>query len=251
MSTVRTMFETGTDVRDPRRAVEKYYGKYPGLVFQNTSPDGEAHRGDLVVDVPGILEETPDGSGQRPIRVVARPCFLPGFFFIPEVGAQVWVEFVAGDINHPIWTGVWYPEDAAPQTTEGEGPTEFQKVIRTASGHVIQVEDTNGHEAIVIRHKTGSTVEMDRDGRITITDTGNDTSIVSNKISLGTRGGAKEKLVLGDTLKSKLEELIDIATRHVHPTGVGPSGPPATEAASLTTLRTSLLQILSQQNTTD
>jgi len=167
------------------------------------------------------------------------------------VGGQVWVEFIAGDINQPLWTGVWYPTKAVPQTAEGQGPTQFQKIIRTASGHVMELDDSEGKEKIVISHKSGSTVEIDKDGKITITDTGNDTSIVSRKISLGTQGGAKEKLVLGDTLKSKLEELIDIVTRHIHPTGVGPSGPPATEATALTALRTALLQILSQQNTTD
>lgn len=76
-------------------------------------------------------------------------------------------------------------------------------------------------------------------------------SIVSKKISLGTQGGASEPLVLGDTLVSKLNDLIQIIARHYHPTGVGPSGQPVTEAASLETLSASLQQILSTRNTTD
>lgn len=184
MSTVRTMFETGTGTRDPRRTVDKYYGKYPGLVYDNTPPDSEAHRGELVVDVPGILEETPDGSGQRPIQVVARPCFPSGFFFIPEAGAQVWVEFVAGDINFPIWTGAWYPEGAVPQTADGEGPTEFQKVIRTASGQVIQLDDSDGAEKIVITDETnGNTITMNADG-VTIEDANNVVTMDSNGVKL-------------------------------------------------------------------
>jgi len=163
------MFETGTDAREQRQRVEKYYGKYPGLVLENTPPEDASHRGELLVEVPGILEEAPDGEGQRPIQVLARPCFLPGFFFVPEVGVQVWVEFVAGDINSPLWTGVWYPTDAVPQTEDGEGPTEFQKVIRTASGHVVHLDDTEGEEKIVIRHKTDTTcISIDQDGHILI-----------------------------------------------------------------------------------
>lgn len=232
-------------------AAPKYYGKYPGVVLDNVPPPSGAHRGELLVEVHGILEETPDGKSQRPIQVRAKPCFLPGFFIIPEVEDNVWVEFGAGDINNPIWTGVWYPLDKTPQTVDAQAPAQQQKVIRTASGQVIQLDDGDNQESIIIQHKSGSTVEIAADGKITITDKGNDMSIVSQKINLGTQGGAQEPLVLGDTLKSTLEELIQIVTRHVHPTGVGPSGPPATEAVSLNKLLASLPQILSQKNTTD
>jgi hypothetical protein len=240
------------------RAAERFYGKYPGTVLSNEAQDGAAHRGELRVQVSGILEENPDGSGQRPIEVVAKPSFLPGYFFIPEANAKVWVEFIAGEINCPIWTGVWYPQDATPQTVDDAAPTEFQKIIRTASGHVVQLDDTDREWKIVVRHKSGSAIEIDKDGKITITDTGDDTAIVSNKISLGTQGGAAEPLVLGDTLKTKLEDLIGTLSTHVkshvHPTGVGPSGPAATgvaDSVALDLVKSQLSQILSQQNTTD
>jgi hypothetical protein len=162
------MFETSTDGRDARRSSQKYYGKYPGVVIENTPPEDATHRGELLVQVPGILEETEDGSGQQPIQVVAKPCFHPGFFFVPEAEAQVWVEFVAGDINDPIWTGVWYPTDASPQTADEEAPTEFQKIIRTASGHVIQLDDTDGEEKIIVWHKQASFISIDKDGHVLI-----------------------------------------------------------------------------------
>jgi len=152
--------------------VEKYFGKYPGLVLSNTVPEDVSdygdHRGELQVEVPGILEETPDGEGRRPIQVRAKPCFHPGFFFIPEIGGQVWVEFVAGDINTPVWTGVWYPKDASPKTADDAAPDETRKVIRTASGHVVQIDDTEDEEQILIHHKQASFVKIDKDGHITI-----------------------------------------------------------------------------------
>lgn len=162
------MFEAGTDIRERRGEATKYYGKYPGLVLENTPPEEASHRGELVVEIPGILEENPDGEGQRPMQVTARPCFHPGFFFLPQPNAQVWVEFVAGDINCPIWTGVWYPTDAPPQTVADEGPTEFQKIIRSASGHVVQLDDTENEEKIVIKHKLGTSLTIDHEGHMTI-----------------------------------------------------------------------------------
>ena len=99
---------------------EKYYGKYPGLVLDNKPPAGQAHVGELLVEVSGILEEASGGSGEQAMQVWAKPCFVPGFFFIPEVGAQVWVEFAAGDINQPLWTGVWYPTGACLRQPTGK-----------------------------------------------------------------------------------------------------------------------------------
>jgi hypothetical protein len=174
----------GIDAQESRGEAEKYYGKYPGLVLENTPPEDAAHRGALLVEVPGILEETPDGADQRPIQVLAKPCFLPGFFFVPEVGAQVWVEFVAGNVNSAVWTGVWYPADAAPQTTDGEGPTEFQKVIRTASGQVIQLDDSDEAQKLVVTDETnGNTITLDADG-VRLEDANNAVTMDSNGVRI-------------------------------------------------------------------
>lgn len=153
---------------------KQYFGKYSGevLPFDADLPDESALRGDIRVRVPGILEE--DATGQpQPLAVVAKPSFLPGFFYIPEPGDKVWVEFVAGDIDHPIWTGVWYPDDASPETVAGERPTRFQKVIRTASGHVVQLDDTEGDESVSLLHKGGAEIKVDKEGSILIKNQNN------------------------------------------------------------------------------
>jgi hypothetical protein len=169
------MFEDNSENLQRGDTAQRYFGKYPGLVLGNTVPEDDDdygdHRGELLVEVPGILEETPDGEGQQPIQVRAKPCFHPGFFVIPEENAQIWIEFVAGDINSPVWTGVWYPQDSAPQTVDDAAPTEFQKVIRTASGHVVQLDDTEDEEKVVIKHKQGSLINIDKEGHILIEHT--------------------------------------------------------------------------------
>jgi hypothetical protein len=144
-----------------------YFGKYTGEVLSHDEdlPNENALRGEIRVKVPGILEEDDTGAA-RPMQVTAKPCFLPGFFYIPEVGQKVWVEFVAGDIDYPIWTGMWYPDDQSPGTIKADRPTRFQKVIRAASGHVVQLDDTAGAEAITILHKGGATFTIDKDGSV-------------------------------------------------------------------------------------
>lgn len=159
------LFEAERETRETQTGPRRYHGRYAGLVIDNEAQEGSAHRGQLRVRVPGILEESPEGGPDRPIEVLAAPAFPPGFFFLPERETQVWVEFVAGDINFPLWSGVWYPADAPPTTSEGEAPTEKQKLIRTAAGHVIQLDDTRDAEKIVIKDgKSGNLITLDADG---------------------------------------------------------------------------------------
>ncbi len=166
------MFEDSGNEGPSGDGVEKYLGKYPGRVLLNTVPEGDSeygeHRGEVQVEVSGILEETPGGEGRRLIQVWAKPSFAPGTFLIPEQGQQVWVEFVAGDINTPVWSGVWYPGDAAPLTVDDAAPTETHKLIRTAAGHVVEIDDTEGEEKILIHHKQASYIKIDKDGHITV-----------------------------------------------------------------------------------
>ncbi len=144
----------------------RFFGKYPALVLDRDPDAAGHHRGELLVQVPGILEEEPGGTGgQRPIEVVAKPCFAPGFFHVPAEGRQVWVEFAAGDINAPIWSGVWYPEDGTPESVEGDRPGEDHTVIRTPGGQVVQLEDGEGGERLILRDEVNDNrVTLDHDG---------------------------------------------------------------------------------------
>jgi uncharacterized protein involved in type VI secretion and phage assembly len=79
--------------------VERYYGKYRGVVVDSVDP---LQIGRIRAQVPAVLGET--------ISVWAMPC-LPaagiqsGFFILPQVGSQVWVEFEGGNADFPVWTG--------------------------------------------------------------------------------------------------------------------------------------------------
>lgn len=44
----------------------------------------------------------------------------------------------------------------------------YNRVLQTAAGHVIEVDDTPGHERINVHHKSGSYIEISQDGRMVI-----------------------------------------------------------------------------------
>lgn len=233
------MFESEDNIHE--NASKKYHGKHPGVVLSNDPPQNAPHRGELLVEVHGILEETPDGKSQRPIQVRAKPCFPPGFFFIPKKDDNVWVEFGAGDINNPIWTGVWYPKEKTPETVDAQAPTSFQKIIRTASGQVIQLDDSDGSEKLVVTdEKNKNTIIMDKNGiKLSVGDdvniTMDSTGITLNASTINLGGASGEGVVMGDSLGNIWSLLIS----HTHTTAMGPTStplppvqPPLTSAVS-------------------
>jgi len=211
----------------------RFYGKYEGVVTDVGDP---LKIGRIRARVPAVLGEQVETSW-------ALPC-LPaggskdaGLLFLPQAGATVWVEFAAGDVNRPIWSGTFWgapsstggPDDLGTETGaetpqgDGKDPSDTLGVLRTSGGHELTFDDDG--EVILLANGNGkSSVRFEKDGTVVIT---------AEKIKLG--GSANEKLVLGDTFMSFFNQ-------HQHPTGVGPSGPPTESMSS---------SHLSSKNTTE
>jgi phage gp45-like len=137
------------------RHAERWYGKYSGTVTDN---EDDNQQGCIMVTVPAIFGTE--------LAVLARPCFPYGHFFVPPIGAKVWVEFEGGDTEFPIWVGAWYPKTATPLESRVSPPN--NRVIQTASGHTIELDDTDDHARIVIRHKDNSFLAIDDKGSVVV-----------------------------------------------------------------------------------
>ncbi len=134
----------------------RYYGKYRGIVANNEDPE---HRGRLKIIVPALTGELEIGW--------AMPCFPyggrsdTGFYMIPENEDGVWVEFEAGQLSYPIWTGTWWAQDEAPKGVDNEDAQPDIKIIKTKTGNIIELNDKSGSESITIQDKNGNKVIMD------------------------------------------------------------------------------------------
>jgi hypothetical protein len=113
----------------------RFYGKYRGKVFDNIDP---LYLGRLMVTVPAVADEP---------LTWALPC-VPyageqvGFYAIPPLNANVWVEFEGGDPNLPIWVGCFWEEGQVPvEAREGLPPQ--TAIFKTASTSVV-IRDTPG-----------------------------------------------------------------------------------------------------------
>lgn len=147
-----------------REAQQRYYGKYRGFAVDNQDPE---QRGRLKVRVPSVLGDQVSGW--------ALPC-LPfgglanqGLFMVPEVDAQLWVEFEEGNVDKPIWVGVFWQQSAdTPEEAALDEPT--TRLIRTPSGHVLQFDDAEGEEQFRLAHPTGTEMTIDSEGSVVIAD---------------------------------------------------------------------------------
>jgi hypothetical protein len=86
----------------------KFFGKYRGKVEVNEDP---LKLGRVQVSVPSVLGE---GTSSWAMPCVPYAGDGVGLYLIPPVGANVWVEFEAGETNFPIWTGCFWGEGELP-----------------------------------------------------------------------------------------------------------------------------------------
>ncbi len=92
-----------------------------------------------------------------------------GMYFLPEVGDEVLVAFEHGMIEFPyILGGLWNGKDKPPDTNS-DGKNN-KRVIKSRSGNIIRLDDTEGEEKIEVIDKSGknSIVISTKDNKITI-----------------------------------------------------------------------------------
>lgn len=81
-----------------------------------------------------------------------------GFYFIPEINEEVWVDFEEGNPEAPYAMGCAYNGNATAHFGDAQNNV---KTIKTRSGHTIRLDDTEAAENIIITDKGGNTILMD------------------------------------------------------------------------------------------
>ena len=134
--------------------MERFQGKYLGVVVDNDDPKGSMR---LRVQVPEVLGEETTGW--------CLPCSPyagagVGLAAVPQVGSLVFVEWSAGDTTRvPVWSGGTWADGEGP---EDAGPDSL--VLVTPGGHAVRLRDESGAQAIEIEAASGAKLVMDGDG---------------------------------------------------------------------------------------
>jgi uncharacterized protein involved in type VI secretion and phage assembly len=135
-------------------ARSRFFGKYRGIVSDVGDPEG---MGRIVASVPEVYG-TEDSPWALPVVPFAGPSH--GLVLLPEVGDGVWIEFEAGDVSRPLWTGCWWGKGDLP-APGGENV----RVLATSGGHQIILDDDN--HKLQLLHSGGAEITM-TDNDITI-----------------------------------------------------------------------------------
>ena len=129
------------------RAGTTYYGKYRGTVTNVDDPD---NRGRIRATVPAVL-----GIHECGWAMPASPFAGDGhgFLMLPNVGSAVWIEFEAGQLDDPIWSGGWWAQGQAPNP----GGRNI-RVIVSDQGHKIVLDDSAGE--VTVTHGKGPEIKL-------------------------------------------------------------------------------------------
>ena len=170
----------------------KIEGVVPAIVTQNEKdPDGLNR---IQVKFPWL----PKNNGAEVSSAWARVATINGgkdrgIYFMPEIDDEVLVAFEHGDINYPYIVGsLWNGKDTTPiAVTEAiKSGKVNQRVIKSRSGHIITMDDTDGSEKISIVDKTlkNSIVINSKDNSMTIKAEGDLIFDAGGKFTVSSKG---------------------------------------------------------------
>ena len=188
-----------------------FYGVVVGIVTNNQDPDG---MGRVKVNFPWLSDK--DESAWA--RVVAPMAGKNrGVYFLPEVGDEVLVAFQHGDMGFPYILGaLWNGQDQPPESNQ-DGKNN-KRTLKSRSGHLIRLDDTDGAEKIEIIDKSEknaitidtqtNTITIYADGDIAIKSSQGKVQIEGKGIVL--KSDAEIKIEASQTLDLKAQTQLTI-----------------------------------------
>jgi uncharacterized protein involved in type VI secretion and phage assembly len=196
------------DTAHTMTAVEQHYGKYRGVVTDNQDPRS---LGRVRARVPEVLADVETGW--------ALPCApysgdATGLFTVPPPGAGVWIEFEAGDVSRPVWSGCWWAGGGLPTDHNGAAATPDLKVLRSEQGLMVALLDDAS--TIAVSDSSGANLLLieAQGGKVTLKAT---TKVVVQAPQIELVENATHPIVFGDQLMTYLSQLVTLFNTHVHP----------------------------------
>lgn len=142
----------------------KYYGKYRGTVINNIDP---LQIGRIQVMVPDVSNLVPTSWAMPCVPLAGKQ---EGTFFLPQIGAGVWVEFEQGDPDYPIWVGGFWgiaAEVPALALVPPPIPPGQNIVLQTTLQNTVLISDaapTPITGGIVLKSTTGAMIVVNDSG---------------------------------------------------------------------------------------
>ena len=221
------------------RHVDRFYGKYRGLVANNADPLG---LGRLQATVPEVLGEATSGWALPCAPYGGTGC---GLFAVPPVGAGVWIEFEAGEVSRPVWTGTWWAAGEPPMDETGAPPQPTTKILRSDFGLIVALDDAK--QTITLSDAAGVNLLSVKvvEGTIEVKSA---VRVVLEAPLIQHGQGATHPAVYGDQLLTYLTQLVAMFNAHVHPGELAAGVLPVTPAPPVPPLTPPTPALVSTKN---
>jgi len=193
-----------------------FSGVTTGVVTNNKDPED---LGRVKVKFPWLSEKE-ETHWARVLTPMAGPG--RGLYLLPEVNDEVLVAFEHGDMNFPYVLGaLWNGKDKPPGSNK-DGKNNL-RTVKSRSGHVITLDDTEGKEKIIVRDKTQKneivvdsqknslTVKVDGDlsiesrGAITVKSSGGDIRIECTNLKVEAKQNCEIKATANITVQANAQ----------------------------------------------
>ena len=155
-----------------QRVATSYFGKYRGIVTNVDDPNNQCR---IKARVDGLLNGQETGWA-LPVAPFAGDGH--GMVMLPAVGSGVWIEFEAGQLDHPLWSGAWWGSGQRPDPQGSR-----VRVIVSEQGHKVILDDEKGELKLVHGAITGPEITL-TDSEIVLTCGACEIKISTDNISL-------------------------------------------------------------------
>lgn len=156
---------------------KSFFGIYPGTVIDNN--DSES-RGRLQLQIPGVTSLAPGSWAEPCVPLAGSLGPAMGVYLVPPVGAGVWVQFIDGDPERPVWIGCrWGGSSTIPDAAKSPSTGAPPIVMQTLGQHSFVISDAPGSEG-------GFTLKTSGGAKITINDTAITLSIGGSELKMTT-----------------------------------------------------------------
>jgi len=188
---------------DKEKDSYKFHGIYRGQVVNNKDP---MNAGRVKINVFSVFDAIPEKD--LPWATL-NDSFMGGSpnvggCWVPDEGTHVWAFFENGDIMQPVCLGgapanPHFPEErktAYFPDNRGDPTYPENHVIKTKSGHVVELDDTDGNTKVRISHNSGTQIIMFDNGDMIERVVGDCTRIVYGNLYEYVKGD-KDEYIMG------------------------------------------------------
>ncbi len=194
------LFDLLRDTSTREAIASRIYGVVVGVVTNNQDPE---ELGRVKVKFPWLSDADESDWARIATPMAGND---KGIYFLPEVDDEVLVVFEHGDVRFPYIIGALWNGQAPPPVKNDNGKNNL-RVIKSRSGHLIQLNDEEGKGTIEIKDKdnknsivvdiAANSIAITADGDITLAAAQGKITLTAQNIELQSSADTKVEASAG------------------------------------------------------